>query len=76
VRNYTGSFADKILVRNIVDLVWMKSESAWLTGDKTFTGPGTFSGILSIKAFMNIEWLEHNHGPEPEQVGMGRCSQA
>ncbi len=68
---YREFIADKILVRNIVDLVWMKSESAWFKGDKTQTGPGTFSDIVHKSFYESIEWLEHNHGPNPDRWAWG-----
>lgn len=60
---YQEFISDKILVRNLVDLVWSKSQSAWFAGDKTNTGPGTFTDIVQKSFYETIEWIVLNYGP-------------
>ena len=68
---YEEFIGSKILTRNIVDLVWVKSESAWFRGNKTDTGPGTFNDLISKSFYECIEWLEHEYGPNPDRWAWG-----
>jgi penicillin G amidase len=68
---YMEFVGDKILVRNLVDQVWTRRESAWLAGDKSFTGPGSFRDIVHKSFYESIEWLELNHGPNPGRWAWG-----
>lgn len=62
---YKEFIGSKVLVRNIIERTWTKKESAWLTGAESNTGPGKFTGIVQKSFCETVEWLEHNHGPEP-----------
>jgi penicillin G amidase len=68
---YREFVGDKILVRSFVDLVWTKRESAWLTGDRSFTGPGSFRDIVHKSFYETVEWLELNHSPNPGRWAWG-----
>lgn len=68
---YNEFIGSKILVRNLVDKVWFTSESAWYMGDKTQTGPGTFSDIVQKSFYEAVEWAELNFGPNPDRWAWG-----
>ncbi len=62
---YGEFLSDKILVRNIMDLVWEKKSSAWLQENYENT-QGSFSGIVQKSFGETIEWIENKLGPNPE----------
>jgi penicillin G amidase len=68
---YREFIGDKILVRNIIDLVWTKRQSAWLAGDYLRGGPGSFSDIVQKSFYEAIEWIELNIGPDPKRWKWG-----
>ena len=68
---YTEFIADKILVRNIVDLVWIRRQSAWLAGDNLASGPGSFNDLVYKSFYETIEWLELNIGTNPNNWSWG-----
>jgi penicillin G amidase len=68
---YPEFIGDKILVRSFIDRVWTKRESAWLAGDRTFTGPGSFRDIVQKSFHEAIEWLGQNHGSSPARWAWG-----
>jgi penicillin G amidase len=68
---YTEFIADKILVRNIVDLVWTRRQSAWLPGDHLAGGPGSFNDLVYKSFYETIEWLELNISPNPNSWTWG-----
>ena len=65
---FTGS---KVLVRSIMDLVWTKRESAWLEGDKQYTGPGSFRDVVHTSFSQSVAWIEQNLGPYPDRWAWG-----
>ena len=67
---YREFIGDKILVRNIVDRVWTGRQSAWLA-DGVTEGPGSFADIVKKSFYEAIEWLEHNHSPNPGRWAWG-----
>lgn len=70
---YTEFIADKILVRNIVDLVWIRRQSAWLPGDNLASGPGSFNDLVYKSFYETIEWLELNIGTNPNNWRWGEA---
>jgi penicillin G amidase len=68
---YMEFIGDKILVRNFISQVWTRRESAWLAGDRSFTGPGSFRDVVQKSFYETIEWLELNHGADPGRWAWG-----
>ncbi len=66
---YTEFIADKILVRNIIDLIWTKRQSSWLADSES--GPGSFTDMVQRSFYESIEWLELNNGASPERWAWG-----
>ncbi|MFP4367849.1 MAG: penicillin acylase family protein, partial [Bacteroidales bacterium] len=66
---YAEFIADKILVRNIIDLIWTKRQSSWLADSES--GPGSFTDMVQRSFYESIEWLELNNGASPERWAWG-----
>jgi penicillin G amidase len=67
---YKEFIANKILVRNIVDVTWNNRESAWLTAEGS-SSARSFGNMVRKSFSESIEWLEHNHGPNPGHWAWG-----
>ncbi|MFO7922321.1 MAG: penicillin acylase family protein [Bacteroidales bacterium] len=67
---YREFISDKILVRNIVDQIWTRRQSAWLAGGAD-EGPGSFTDLVHKSFYESIEWIEHNHGVTPGRWAWG-----
>ena len=68
---YEEFIGDKILVRSFMNLIWTERESAWLAGDKSYTGPGSFRDIVQKTFRETIDRVEQNHRPNPDRWAWG-----
>ncbi len=63
---YNEFISDRVLVRNIVNLVWTNKESAWLKGENN-----TFSETVTNTFSETVEALKANFGNDPELWAWG-----
>ncbi len=64
---YREFIGERILVYNLVDYIWANRESAWLADE----GQGSFTDMVQKSFYEAIDWLEHNHGPNPGRWAWG-----
>ena len=63
---YELFLSDKILVRNLMELVWEKRRSAWLSGDCSEDAEA-FTGIVHGSFGETVKWLENKMGADPRK---------
>lgn len=68
---YREFIKNKSMVRNIFELVWKKDESAWIKGNKSETGPGSFAYLVHTSFSETVEWIEKNLSRNPDRWEWG-----